>query len=320
MSKEETEKLQEGAKKVLDKMAEIIANAKGDEDKKAFDKPIDVTLNALVTKPTDSVTVKTLQVIKTDTFLDQMFLDQNDKVLDGIPSVSNSILTGLPSSGKSLLIGELALKLAHSGRKTILVTSEDVFRTNSSRYDLESRFKERAKLLGLDWHKVSENLSIIDCVAHAELRYWDTFISTFRVLVEKEKAEILLIDSLTQLEDSRGAVKLRLLEMCRYNQTHNITAIFVSQRSIDEADGLSLSGGLAVGYSCDIIMELDYKKAWSNDSAIKADTGCKQGDIVYFFRILKNRLSKYRANYFAYSITSEGLVRLTEKDKKDQKV
>jgi len=302
--------MSENVKRVLDEMARLMENAKNDGLTESFNKPIDVTLNALVTKPNEETNKKTLEVIKTDTFLDSMFLDQNDKVLNGIPSVSNSILTGLPSSGKSLFIDELALRLANNEKKTILVTSEDVFRTNSGRYDLETRFREKAKLLGLDWHKISENLSIIDCVAHAELRYWDTFISTFRVLVEKEKAEILLVDSLTQLEDSRGAVKLRLLEMCRYNQTHNITAIFVSQRSIDEADGLSLSGGLAVGYSCDIIMELDYKKAWSNDSAIKVDTGCKQGDIVYFFRILKNRLTRFNGKYIGYTITKEGLIKV----------
>lgn len=295
----------------MNALAELIRNAKTDnQDNSSFDKPIGTGINAFVTKPSDSAITKTLQVIKTDTFLDSMFLDQNDKVLNGVPSVSNSILTGLPSSGKSLLINELALKLANSGKKTIFVTSEDVFRTDSSRYDLESRLKEKAKLLNLDWQEISKNLFVIDCITHSELRYWDTFISTFRTIVEKENAEILLVDSLSQLEDSRGAIKLRLLEMCRYNQTHNITAIFVSQRSIDEPDGLAFSGGLAIGYSCDIIMELDYKKIWTGDSGIKIDTGCKQGDVIYFFRILKNRLSKYDAHYKQYSITKDGFIKV----------
>ena len=311
--------VQENARTIAEAIRQLLSNAKDSEFSDAM-KPFTTSIkpeekaNNNITKPsTDEKTVKTLQIIKTDTFLDQMFLNQNEQILGGIPSVSNSILVGLPSSGKSLFIAELALRLANNGKKTIFCTSEDAWRTESSRYDLESRFREKAKILGLNWETISQNLFVLDVISHSELRNWDCFISTYRSIVEKEKAEILLVDSLTQLEDARGAVKLRLLEMCRYNQNHGITAIFISQRAIDEPDGLAFSGGLAIGYSCDIVFELDFKKAWSGDSSLKLDTGCKQGDIVYFFRILKNRLCKYKANYFAYSITPEGLIRLQDK-------
>lgn len=320
---------QELAKLLKGTVEETIKAAQGKTDEyslassvnKPFTRQLEQKKNENVIKPSiDEKNMKTLQIIKTDTFLDQMFLDQNDKILGGIPSVSNSILVGLPSSGKSLFIAELALKLANSGKKTIFCTSEDAWRTESSRYDLESRFRERAKILGLDWEIISQNLFVLDVISHATLRDWNTFISAYRSIIETEKAEILLVDSLTQLEDSRGAVKLRLLEMCRYNQSHGVTAIFITQRAIDSPDSLAFSGGLSLGYACDIIFELDFKKAWSGDYAIKADTGCKQGDIVNFFRILKNRLCKYDAHYFAYTITSDGFIKLQPKTVKiDQK-
>ena len=115
------------------------------------------------------------------------------------------------------------------------------------------------------------------------------------------------------LEDSRGMVKYRLGTLVKYNQTHNITSIMVSQRATDDSDSMSLSGGLALSHIVDILAELDYKKLSSWDSNIKADTGIAQGQTAYFFRIMKNRLSRFKANYFAYSITSDGLVRLNQK-------
>jgi hypothetical protein len=169
--------------------------------------------------------------------------------------------------------------------------------------------KEKALILKLDWTKIADNLFVLDAVAHPELRDWATFIGSYRALVEDNKVDIALIDSMTLLEDSRGQVKFRVLELVRYNQLHGVTSIMINQRGIDEADGLSMAGGISLGYSVDILVAMDYKKAWSGDAQLKQDTGCKQGDTINFMRILKCRVCRYDAHYFQYIITQDGLVR-----------
>ena len=84
----------------------------------------------------------------------------------------------------------------------------------------------------------------------------------------------------------------------------------INQRASDDADSFSMAGNIGISHIADIEMILDYKKLSSWDKIIKLDTGGKQGELIYFFRILKNRMSKYKANYFRYSITSDGFIKL----------
>jgi KaiC/GvpD/RAD55 family RecA-like ATPase len=309
-------KLQDNAKRVMDALSQLIEKAKSEEGNDVsnpFTFPIETKIDNLVIKPsTYPKTEKKLCGFTTYTFLDNMFLDSEEKTI-GLPICSNTIISGLPSSGKSLFIEELALQVANSGKKICFTTSEEVWRTENGRFDLEARLKERAKFLGLDWQKISQNLFVLDTVSCAELRQFDAFIGAYRNLVEKEHIELSLIDSITMLEDSRGMVKYRLGALVKYNQLHGVTSIMVSQRATDDSDSMSLSGGLALSHIVDILMELDYKKLSSWDSTIKVDTGIAQGQIAYFFRIMKNRLSRFKANYFAYTINKNGLVRLNQK-------
>jgi hypothetical protein len=146
---------------------------------------------------------------------------------------------------------------------------------------------------------------------NAELRDWHTFVHAYRNLVENEKVEFLLVDSMTLLEDTRGQLKMRVLELMRYNQIHGITAILINQRGIDEADGLNTAGGIALTHIVDIVMELDFKKPSSWDSQLKLDIpDAKQGQMVNFFRILKCRVCRYNASYINYEISKDGFVKV----------
>jgi KaiC/GvpD/RAD55 family RecA-like ATPase len=169
---------------------------------------------------------------------------------------------------------------------------------------------EKAKLLGLDWEKLKDNISILDNVKNAGLREWETFIGAYRALVEGEKVTFLAIDSLSMLEDVRGQIKNRLSELCRYNQRQGVTSLIISQRSTEDADGLNLAGGLALSHIVDVVLELDWKKVSSWNGAIKQDTGVAQGQTVNFFRVLKCRMCKYNAHYFKYEITKDGLIKV----------
>lgn len=269
--------------------------------------------NPNITIPnSDMKTKKTLKAIKTGTFLDTMFLDDKDIAINGVPFGSSSILLGIPNTGKSLILAEIILRIANVGLKTCFVTSEEIYSTETNRYDLENRLKDKAKILGLNWKTISENLYVLDAVKFADLRNWETFASTLKELVENKKVEFLGIDSLTLLEDSRGQLKYRLLDLMKYGQTHGLTSIMISQRSGEDPDSIgSIAGGISLSHIADVVMVMDSKKVSSWDSQLKLDIPtAKQGQEVFFYHILKCRLCRYRANYFGYIIDKDGIVKL----------
>lgn len=297
---------QQKAEELAQLVNEVLKSAS--DPSKPFEKEIPRNIMENVSRPSETPIVKHgFPTFKIGTFLDEMFQG-------GLPFASNSILTGLPNSGKSQLLKEIALRVAEE-RKVMFVSSEEVWSTETARKDLQSRFREMAEFLKLDWAKIAKNLFVIDTVTHAELRDWGTFVSLYRALVEGEKTELVLIDSMTLLEDTRGQLKVRVLELMRYNQLHGVTSILVNQRAIEESDTLAMAGGISLSHIVDIVFVLDYKKISSWDGAIKADIGeqAKQGSTVNFFRILKCRLCKFDAHYFKYSIDDNGLVRLDKK-------
>lgn len=271
-----------------------------------------------IMKPNEAKQItKELIGFKTYTFLDTMFLDREDKEIEGMPFGSNCILSGLPNSGKSLLLEEIILQVANNNKKVCYVTSEEVFRVDTSRFDLQSRLKERTEMLGLNWDIISQNLFVLDIVTFAEMRDWFSLISTYRFLVETKKIDFLAIDSLTMCEDSRGQLKYRLGQLIKYNQLHGVSSIMINQRATDKPDSFSMAGNIGISHIADIVMVLDYKQLSSWDKTIKLDTDSKQMELVYFFHVLKCRMSKYKASYFKYSITSDGLVRLQPKIEED---
>lgn len=275
----------------------------------AFDKQSDVNIDyATIPIQTDKVS-KTLVGIETGTILDNKFIDENEQVIKGVPACTSTIVTGIPNTGKSLLFEEIALKLASKGVKVAYITSEEIWRSNNQRLDLESRMIERSRKLGLNWLAISQNLFVLDAVEHAELRQWDNFVNAYKSLIEVRNTTVSLIDSLSMLEDSRGQLKNRLLQLTRYGQKKGVTTFLISQRNIDETDGYALAGGLALSHIVDTVIAFDNKKVWTADAQLKQDTGAKQGDIINFMHILKSRVCQFKANYFKYDITKDGLVK-----------
>lgn len=306
-SEEETKKLQDNAKKIMERMAEIIANAKNDG---IADKPInqapELTKDLLTTKPKDNNPKTDIKVFQSGTELDNFFLNSVDQKRQGIPISAQIGIVGLPDSGKSILVQKIALKLANYNKKVLFIPNEDIWATENDRFDLQSRMKLLSNALGLDWEKVKANLYVFDTITHSQLRDWETLVSTYRFLVEHEKIEVLVIDSLTLLEDYRGALKSRLAEFIRYNQLHGISAFYVSQRSTEEADQFGMAGGISLSHLLDTVFALDYKKLSSWDSTIKIDTGAKQGETIRFIRCLKNRMGRFDSRYWRIQISKDG--------------
>lgn len=267
-------------------------------------------LDKLISHPKPSTSEdKQLKGFKTDTFLDQLYLDENQKPLNGIPIAIQIGITGLPSSGKSILVEEIAIKVANRGAKVLLITSEDSWDSPSPRFDLQARLKQKTKLLGLSWKKIydEKNLFVMDTVSKSELRNWNIFAEAYRNIIEKEKIELVLVDSVTLLDTYRGALKVRLQELSRYNQTHGITAIYINQRAKEDWDVREMAGGIGLGHVLDSTVIIDYGKTYH--ALINRDLGTKRGTFVRIVRVLGCRLCGYNGQYQRKEITPNGFLR-----------
>jgi len=251
---------------------------------------------------------------ETHTFLDRLFLGDH-----GIPIESQIGITGLPSSGKSILVEEIACKVAHDGKKVMLCTSEDKWESQTARFDLQARLDQKANILGLDWKKIAKNLFVLDTVTQTELRDWAMFAQVYRYLAEKEKVDLVLIDSVTLLESYRGALKKRLQELSGYNQNHGITGIFINQRSKEAWDVREMAGGIGLGHILDSTVIVDYGSYWDNPQ-IKADyyemfgDNPKRKENLRIVRVLGCRLCSFDGGYKFAEITVDGFLRLKKKE------
>ncbi|MEM1552205.1 MAG: ATPase domain-containing protein [Candidatus Bathyarchaeia archaeon] len=268
-------------------------------------------LSTLVLKPDEAVEAKKpLLGFPTGTFLDQLFLTPDGKSLGGIPICGQFAITGLPGAGKSILVEEIAVRVAASGRKVLYATAEDTWKSATPRFDLQSRLKQKADILGLDWNKIRENLFVLDTVAYPELRDWNTFAETYRYVAEKEKIELAIIDSVTVLEAYRGALKYRVMELARYNQVHGITALYVNQRSSEVWDSYDMAGGIGLAHNLDGTIIVDYGRVYWYDQQV--DLGVDRGEFVRIVRVLDCRMCNFERRRIRVDITKDGFLRAIE--------
>jgi KaiC/GvpD/RAD55 family RecA-like ATPase len=302
----------ENAEKVRKAIEKMLENAQNDD---SLNEPFTTELKAkgegFYTKPNDATIKTKISVFQTKTFLDQFFLDKDDKSLGGIPKVAQIGIVGNPDVGKSLLAQEIALRLASEGHKVVFTTSEDIWESQNDRFDLQSRMKQKADFLGLNWENIKVNLFILDIIAHSQLRVWETLVNVYRQLIEQEKAEFLIVDSLTLLDDWRAGLKFHLGEFVRYNQLHNVSGIYISQKATEDAvDQHGLAGGIGLSYLLDIEFEINLKKISSWDNQMKVDCDAKQGETLHFIKVLKCRLCKADMRYHRVQIDTNGILKL----------
>jgi KaiC/GvpD/RAD55 family RecA-like ATPase len=260
---------------------------------------------------------KVLEGLQTHTFLDQLYLNSENKPLGGIPLVVQLGVVGLSGVGKSLLAQDVVLHTANEGKKVIFVISEDIWNVGNKRYDLESRMKEKASALNLDWEKIKANMFVLDAVTFTELREWGTFSSVYQSIVESspEQIDLLVIDSITLMESYRAAIKNRILWLSRYNQQHGITGLYVCQRSEEETDRFAIAGGISIAHNLDSVICMDFGKAsgkLKNDIASALNKTIKQWDLVHFTRILSCRICSFDRKYIPLEITDTGTVKIAE--------
>jgi len=262
-----------------------------------------------ISKPGPLTGKKQLLGFPTGTFLDDLYLDHEGKSIGGIPLTSQMAMTGCAGAGKSILISEIALKAAATGKKTLLVTSEDVFTTEAPRFDLQSRLMQKAEILEIDWALIEDNLFVLDAVTNSDLRHWSTFAETYRYACSKHGIELSLIDSVTMLEDKRGQLKFRLMEICRYNQSNGITMIAVNQRTKETWDAYEMAGGHAIAHNVDGTILVDYGRTYHTDQI--EDLG-KRGTSVRMARVMDCRLCNFKRERIPVDITDQGFLRKIE--------
>jgi len=268
-------------------------------------------LSAFVLRPDEAAEAKKPFVgFPTGTFIDYLFLTPEGKPLNGVPICGQFAITGLPGAGKSILVEEIAVRVAAAGRKVLFATAEDTWKSVTPRFDLQSRMKQKAEILGLDWKKIRENLFVLDTVFYPELRDWNTFAETYRYVVQKEKIELAIIDSVTVLEAYRGALKYRVMELARYNQLHGVTGLYINQRSAEHWDTYDMAGGIGLAHNLDGTIIVDYGRVYWEDQRI--DLEAQRGEFVRIARVLDCRLCNFERRRIRVDITSDGFLRAIE--------
>jgi KaiC/GvpD/RAD55 family RecA-like ATPase len=268
-------------------------------------------LSSLVLRPDAAPEAKKpLLGFPTGTFIDNFFLTPEGKSLNGVPICGQFAITGLPGAGKSIIVEEIAVRVAASVRKVLFATAEDTWKSATPRFDLQSRLKQKADILGLNWNKIRENLFALDTVAYPELRDWNTFAETYRYVAEKEKIELAIVDSVTVLEAYRGALKYRVMELARYNQVHGITALYVNQRSSEVWDSYDMAGGIGLAPNLDGTIIVDYGRIYWQDQQI--DLAANRGEFIRISRVLDCRMCNFERRRIKIDITPDGFLRALE--------
>ena len=252
---------------------------------------------------------KTLKPLHTETFMDWLFFNPEGKPLGGLPIVGQFALTGLPGAGKSILAEEIAVNVSSEGKKVLYTTAEDTWQSPTPRLDLQSRMKQKADFLEKSWEKIQENLFVLDTVMFPELREWNTFAEVYRYVIEKEKIDLAIIDSVTVLESYRGALKYRVMEIARHNQMKGVTCIYVNQRGKEAWDTYEMAGGIGLAHNLDGTIIVDYGRVyWENQ---RVDLKAKRGEFVRIARVLDCRMCNFRRDRIRVDITNDGLLRPT---------
>jgi len=268
-------------------------------------------LSPLVLRPDAAPEAKKPLVgFPTGTFIDHFFITSEGESLNGIPICGQFAITGLPGAGKSILVEEVAVRVASSDRRVLYATAEDTWKSATPRFDLQSRLKQKADILGLNWNKIRENLFVLDTVAYPELRDWTTFAETYRYVAEKEKIELAIIDSVTVLEAYRGALKYRVMELARYNQVHGVTALYVNQRSAESWDSYDMAGGIGLAHNLDGTIIVDYGRVYWQDQ--QTDLAANRGEFVRIARVLDCRMCNFERRRIRVDITSDGFLKASE--------
>lgn len=250
--------------------------------------------------------------IPTGTRLDEMFyrIEYDDrsgrfqkKPLGGLPAYSVMQVTGIADTGKSLLAEQFALTQTSRGYKVVFVTAE------SPAPFLYPVFKERSRLLGIDFAQVEENLVIVDVSQSFELRdNLRVFLDTLKYALNRKHATITVIDSVTSFYEHREMMARSIVrELYNFLKQFHQTALLVSQKRTGQGgETAEAAGGLAVSHIVDgtIVM---HKRLIERPSEARLYRKAI-GEVLRTIRIDGCRLAPHDERTWVFEIDDRGLI------------
>jgi KaiC/GvpD/RAD55 family RecA-like ATPase len=217
-------------------------------------------LDADIIRPaTIAPRLKVQEALPLGSVLDLLCLTEDGKhALGGVPKGCTMAFAGPPGKGKTrTALGALA-QVALRGEKVAFVVAEEGFHDeHEGRDDLCSRLVKIGMVVtGLDEaafaKKVLENIYVLECQYHKGTT-WDDFVGKYRFLVEKEKIDFVVIDSLNMLDPSQSRTADNLSALKTYNHEEGITCLCLGQIR----DTGAPVGGEALQHTADAVFLLE---------------------------------------------------------------
>lgn len=188
--------------------------------------------------------------------------------LGGLPKGCTIAFAGPPGKGKSRTCIEAMARLADSGVRVGYIVAEEGFRDPvSGRDDLCSRMtKIGMAALGMNektfQKNVLKNVVVLEATYHRGLS-WDEFIVRYRTLIEREKVEVTIIDSVNTLDPTKRRTADNLAALKTYNHAHGVTCVTVGQIK----DTGEPQGGEALMHTADVVWLIEEMSLTSKEQA-----------------------------------------------------
>ncbi len=254
--------------------------------------------------------------VKTGTKLDYMFytieLDEESgkpvkRILGGLPYLSVMNLTGIPDTGKSVLAEQFAIKQASMGYRVAVASTETPVEF------LMANLKVRAAAMGVDFEEVRSNFIFVDASREEELRKDSrAFIEALGYAIDKKKASVTIIDSITGLYEQRELEARAIVrEVFNFLKEKRQTALLISQkRSSQQSESAEAAGGLAVAHIVDgtIVMDKRVIMTKYEESLYRVPLG----QVLRTIRIDGCRVAGHDQQTYKMEITPLGLIRILE--------
>lgn len=250
----------------------------------------DAGLDAGIIRPallTDRV--RTQEPLPVGSVLDLLCLTEDAQhALGGLPKGCTIAFAGPPGKGKTRTALAGLANVARRGTKVAFVIAEEGFHddSGSGRDDLCSRMvKIGMSVTGLSEaelaKKVLDNVYVLECQYHKGTT-WDDFVGKYRYLVEKEKIEFVVIDSLNMLDPTRNRTADNLSSLKTYNHTRGITCLCLGQI---RDTGMPV-GGEALQHTADAVFLIEELSMGSKEMA--EQWGAKYRDKVDVITCVKS--------------------------------
>jgi KaiC/GvpD/RAD55 family RecA-like ATPase len=252
-------------------------------------------------------TLKNLKSLESGTVLDMLFLNPNGEFLGGIPSSGQFAIIGPLGAGKSLIVGEAALRVSDSGLRVLYVSLDDFWRFESQRFDLQSRMFLMAKILDLNWDKISENLYVLD-----QRLINESFKENYKRLVNDEKISLAIFDSLDGLKSCIRETKTFheiLRDIVQTNKTYGITGIFTAHLDPSRFDlNIANEASIFPAHLMDGVIAV--ADAQINAPGLKTNIkGFKRLKVIW---VLNCQICGFEESGILICITRDGLIQLIE--------